>query len=152
MPAAPSSRSIVALIFAVFDPVVGPLVLHQVPEGSVATALSTFPSRPAAPVPLSPPTPSSSALVRETSDQAGLGNTQVLFDFASIQNWVIPAKELCNHLITKATRGNKILGFPVRIENEEKYQRNAFIFNLCFVFQVICSPTSFRADVRFSGT
>lgn len=29
--------------------------------------------------------------------------------------------------------GLKILGFPVRIDNK-KYARNAFYFNLCFVF------------------
>lgn len=101
----------------------GPKVVASVPDGAVATALSTFPS-------LSPPIETGDSLakervaeeieknvggvgmVRATSGQGG--NTKVLFDFSSILDFVIPKEELCGHLITKATRTSKILGFPVR--------------------------------------
>ncbi|KAJ1030380.1 hypothetical protein NDA16_001289 [Ustilago loliicola] len=36
---------------------------------------------------------------------------------------------------TREQRTYKILGFPVLIEDAAKYQRNNFIFNLCFVFE-----------------
>ncbi|KAJ1584815.1 hypothetical protein NDA11_007459 [Ustilago hordei] len=36
---------------------------------------------------------------------------------------------------TREQRTYKILGFPVLIEDAGKYQRNNFIFNLCFVFE-----------------
>lgn len=52
-------------------------------------------------------------LIKVSSGQ-GLGNTQVLFDFSSVLEFVIPKPELCGNLITKATRTSKILGFPVR--------------------------------------
>lgn len=63
-------------------------------------------------------------------------------------HYVIPQAALCGHLITKSTRGNKILGFPVRIENEQKYARNAFIFNLCFVFERDAELSCFEPVVR----
>lgn len=63
-------------------------------------------------------------------------------------HYVIPQAALCGHLITKSTRGNKILGFPVRIENEQKYARNAFIFNLCFIFERDAELSCFEPVVR----
>ncbi|GAA5919938.1 hypothetical protein JCM1841_000055 [Sporobolomyces salmonicolor] len=139
---------LVACFYAVFDPTLGPRVVHQIPEGSVATALSTFPSRPDTPgdsaaSTLSPPPPNSG---REGGSAATgepiVRSTPVLFDFSSVIDFVIPKPELCGHLITKATRTSKILGLPIRIVDEEKYHhskavynRNAFIFNLCFVFE-----------------
>lgn len=112
---------LVAVLYAVFDPVAGPTVVHQVPEGSVATRLSTFPtpsessdrSKGITPVGTSRTT---NLMVRSTSRQ-GLSSTQVLFDFSPIREFVIPKAELCGHLITKATRTSKILGFPVRYVN-----------------------------------
>ncbi|KAK4703250.1 nitrogen permease regulator 2, partial [Phenoliferia sp. Uapishka_3] len=151
---------LVAVLYAVFDPREGPKIVCQVPEGSVATALSTFP---APEVPSAPPASShgeassSAGLVRSTSEQ-GLNSTQVLFDFSSILDFVIPKPELCGHLITKATRTSKILGFPIRISDETKYHkgkevynRNAFIFNLCFVFERDAELSGFEPIVRKIG-
>lgn len=107
------SPRLLAVLFGVFNPTAGPTLAHQVPEGSVATALSTFPTQsiPAVPVPVV--LEETTGMVRSTSGQ-GLSSTQVLFDFSSILDFVIPKPELCGHLITKATRTCKILGFPVR--------------------------------------
>lgn len=106
---------------AVFDPTLGPRVVHQIPEGSVATALSTFPSRPDTPkdadspstLSPAPDTPAQEPDSPATAQPVPRANP-VLFDFASILDFVIPKPELCGHLITKATRTSKILGFPVR--------------------------------------
>ncbi|GAA5978354.1 hypothetical protein JCM5350_001137 [Sporobolomyces pararoseus] len=152
---------LVACFYAVFDPTLGPRVVHQIPEGSVATALSTFPSRTDSPSdsissvhPSSaasnnsthPNSSSSSSIHPNVEGTAGgepiIRSTPVLFDFSSVIDFVIPKPELCGHLITKATRTSKILGLPTRIVDEEKYHhsksvynRNSFIFNLCFVFE-----------------
>ncbi|GAA5826046.1 hypothetical protein JCM5353_004192 [Sporobolomyces roseus] len=157
---------LVACFYAVFDPTFGPKILHQCPEGSIATALSTFPSRPDTPnespstssassinpsqtrpdeivdSPFSPTTPAVPGLAGAGGGESVLRSTPVLFDFSSVIDFVIPKPELCGHLITKATRTSKILGLPTRIVDEEKYHhskqvynRNAFIFNLCFVFE-----------------
>ncbi|GAA5871603.1 hypothetical protein JCM8547_007095 [Rhodosporidiobolus lusitaniae] len=152
---------LVACFYAVFDPVLGPRVLHQIPEGSVATALSTFPSRSDAPpeaaaATLSPPP---SVGNRDSVEGAEpVRSNPVLFDFASIIDFVIPKPELCGHLITKATRTSKILGLPVRIVDEEKYQgsksiynRNAFIFNVCFVFERDAELSVYEPIVRKTG-
>lgn len=96
---------------AVFDPTLGPRVVHQIPEGSVATALSTFPSRTPTPAALDATAP---ATTTTTAEAAPTRANPVLFDFASILDFVIPKPELCGHLITKATRTSKILGFPQR--------------------------------------
>ncbi|KAL8293073.1 hypothetical protein RQP46_000767 [Phenoliferia psychrophenolica] len=151
---------LVAVLYAVFDPREGPKIVCQVPEGSVATALSTFPA-PKAPAPPPPtaaePPLAASGLVRSTSEQ-GLSSTQVLFDFSSILDFVIPKPELCGHLITKATRTSKILGFPIQIVDEAKYNkdkavynRNSFMFNLCFVFERDAELSGFEPIVRKTG-
>ncbi|XP_067947892.1 GATOR1 complex protein NPRL2-like [Watersipora subatra] len=54
--------------------------------------------------------------------------------FHSIQNYLIPREELQQKLITVKAFGHKILGCPVHIKNSN-YSRNAFIFNVCFVFK-----------------
>ncbi|BGP06246.1 Nitrogen permease regulator 2 [Rhodotorula toruloides] len=152
---------LVAVFYAVFDPTVGPRVVHQIPEGSVATALSTIPSRSETPAnelraSLSPASTASRGV--DVTDDAAPRANPVLFDFASIIDFVIPKPELCGHLITKATRTSKILGFPIRIVDEEKYHgsqavynRNAFIFNLCFVFERDAELSVFEPVVRKTG-
>lgn len=93
---------ICAIAYCVFDPEFGPTVLHQIPEGSVATNLSVFERRTT-----TAPNPSSAGgnskedsgtmgkdgggggvqgigegMVKETSVGGGT-TTQVLFDFSS---------------------------------------------------------------------
>ncbi|KWU46349.1 nitrogen permease regulator 2, partial [Rhodotorula sp. JG-1b] len=144
---------LVAVFYAVFDPTLGPRVVHQIPEGSVATALSTFPSRTPTPAALDAATPATT-----TTEAAPTRANPVLFDFSSILDFVIPKPELCGHLITKATRTSKILGFPQRIVDEEKYHgsksvynRNAFIFNVCFVFDRDAELSVYEPVVRKTG-
>ncbi|SCV69045.1 BQ2448_2065 [Microbotryum intermedium] len=173
---------LIAVMYCVFDPIAGPTVVEQVPEGSIATALSTFPTAAAPTSSSSRPRPESSmersvllnqhrsttrarssstlngtatdAVVRSTSKQR-LTATPVLFDFSPIREFVIPKPELCGHLITKATRTCKILGFPIRIVDDNKYNskqsiynRNAFIFNVCFIFERDAELSVFEPVVR----
>lgn len=90
--------------------------------GSIATSLSTFPSRPAPPAHTTQDASDeneivveSAGMVRRTSNaEAGEGTTRFLANFSDLLNFVIPQPELCGHLITKATRTAKICGCPVR--------------------------------------
>ncbi|CRK95512.1 CLUMA_CG008981, isoform A [Clunio marinus] len=54
-------------------------------------------------------------------------------DFDKISNYVIPKVQLQRCFISISLNNLKILGFPIRIDNKS-YVRNAFYFNLCFVF------------------
>ncbi|KAG5669007.1 hypothetical protein PVAND_016910 [Polypedilum vanderplanki] len=54
-----------------------------------------------------------------------------MFDKAS--NYVIPKVQLAYCFISISLNDLKILGYPIRIDNKS-YVRNAFYFNLCFVF------------------
>ncbi|SPO42939.1 related to NPR2 - nitrogen permease regulator [Moesziomyces antarcticus] len=48
-------------------------------------------------------------------------------------------------------RSYKILGFPTLIEDAAKYQRNNFIFNLCFVFEGQADVRAYEPVVRKCG-
>lgn len=50
-----------------------------------------------------------------------------------VSNYVIPKVQLAHCFISISLNDLKILGFPIRIDNKS-YVRNAFYFNLCFVF------------------
>lgn len=54
--------------------------------------------------------------------------------FEKITNYIIPKPEVLQHMLTLTTLGLKVKGYPNKIENS-KYERNALIFNLCFVFK-----------------
>ncbi|CAG9860150.1 unnamed protein product [Phyllotreta striolata] len=53
--------------------------------------------------------------------------------FDSISVYIITKAELQRSVITVTLHDYKILGFPVKIDDRDKYVRNAFHFNLCFV-------------------
>lgn len=96
----------------------GPTVLHQVPEGSV------IPCRPS-------PTAQ-----------------EPLFDFGSISDYIIPRREFCDRLIAVCANKHRIIGFPVCIHDDEKYQRNDFIFNFCLVLDEDASFGAYASVVR----
>jgi hypothetical protein len=65
-------------------------------------------------------------------------------DFDSFSEYIIPKSALCNRVVSITTNRYQIMGYPVQI-NDPKYQRNAFIFNLCLVFEK-------QGDTRSYGT
>ncbi|KAJ3020597.1 UNVERIFIED_CONTAM: Nitrogen permease regulator 2 [Siphonaria sp. JEL0065] len=70
----------------------------------------------------------------------------VLFD--SISEYVIPKPQLCNRLVSvTATPTRVIIGHPVSIE-DAKYHRNAFLFNLVFVFENNAKTQPYEQTVR----
>ena len=150
-----------SVFYAVFDVEQGPKIVSQVPEALIATsttsALSSgssgslfavspasatspfdfdFPSR----------TSSSSLLSSPTSQRVdsmngilsphkrGTSTNRFLFHFDDISRYVIPPKALCGRLVICTTKSHRILGFPVRLD-DETYPRNYFLYNVCFVFE-----------------
>ncbi|OCL10263.1 nitrogen permease regulator 2 [Glonium stellatum] len=94
-----------AIFFTRFHPKKGSRVLHQVPEGSIT------------------PSSSPSAL------------RQPLFHFPSISDYIIPRQEFCDRLVTVCTSHYRIIGYPVCINDEARYNRNEFIFNFALVLE-----------------
>lgn len=77
-------------------------------------------------------------------DSADGSNLKV--DFDSFSDYIIPKAALCNRLVTISTTNYKIMGFPVLIQGD-KYERNALLFNLCFVFNKNASVISYEQIV-----
>ncbi|KAG8966237.1 Nitrogen permease regulator 2 [Tulasnella sp. 419] len=70
-----------------------------------------------------------------------------LLDFESISEYVIPKTELCGRLVHCNTPKHRILGFPVVLEGK-RYERNAFRYNLCFVFDRKADLSCYEPVVR----
>lgn len=52
--------------------------------------------------------------------------------FDSVSTYIIPKTHLQRITMTVNVLGKKIIGYPIQIQND-KYERNAFYFNTCFV-------------------
>ncbi|KAG0226887.1 Nitrogen permease regulator 2 [Actinomortierella wolfii] len=70
-----------------------------------------------------------------------------LVEFDTISEFLIPKVELCSKLVTISTPSCKVLGFPINLEHK-KFQRNALMFNLVFVFDKDADLSSYEPVVR----
>jgi hypothetical protein len=68
-------------------------------------------------------------------------------DFDSISEYLIPKVELCAKLVTISTPTCKVIGYPINLEHK-KFQRNALMFNLAFVFDKDAEISSYEPVVR----
>jgi hypothetical protein len=84
---------------------IGSRVLHQVPEGSITPSKS----------PSALPTP--------------------LFDFDAVSTYVIPTQQFCDRLLTFCANHHRIIGYPVCVRENGKYNRNEYIFNFALVIE-----------------
>lgn len=112
---------IIAIFYAVFHPTEGTKIVHQVPEGSIAS------------------------LANESMDLS-----DVLFNFDTVKNYIIPKPHLCNKLVLFKINGFRVLGFPVNIEGS-KYSRNSFNFNFGFVFPYNSDTTPYESAIQRMG-
>jgi hypothetical protein len=140
---------ILSVFYAVFDVRQGPKIVYQVPEGLIAVPSAGL-SVPSGSVPATPSSETSSAgsglssRGSRTPEPNQLGRSlsslqkpspvaaQTLFSFHEISKYVIPPPALCGRLVTCSTKRYRIIGFPTELRG--KYQRNYFMYNLCFVF------------------
>ncbi|KAF9374983.1 Nitrogen permease regulator 2 [Podila verticillata] len=83
----------------------------------------------------------------EVPEGSILSKTSPLVDFDSISEYLIPKVELCSKLVTISTPTCKIIGFPINLEHK-KFQRNALMFNLAFVFDKDAEISSYEPVVR----
>lgn len=67
--------------------------------------------------------------------------------FDLINAYILPKRELERQVLTVNTLSIKIVGYPVKIKHE-KYARNAFYFNLCFVCDHYCRSVQYEPIVK----
>lgn len=53
--------------------------------------------------------------------------------FDAVSDYIITGKQLCGSLITVTAFGHKIMSYPLSVE-DNKYDRNAFLFTIGFIF------------------
>ncbi|KAI0797599.1 nitrogen permease regulator 2-domain-containing protein [Abortiporus biennis] len=166
-----------SVFYAVFDVQQGPKIVHQVPEGLIAvrpitaaqglTGASLLTVSPS----LRSETESSSSISSisrasstvhspATISRADSGKhppspqkhgdptSRFLFTFDDVSKYIIPHSALCGRLVICATRNHRIIGFPVEIRAPDKYERNYFRYNLCFVFERHADLSCYEPVVR----
>ncbi|KAH9935038.1 nitrogen permease regulator 2-domain-containing protein [Fomitopsis serialis] len=75
-----------------------------------------------------------------------VSSNRCLFHFDDISKYVMPPSALCGRLVICATRGHRIIGFPVELQGA--YDRNYFRYNLCFVFERNADLSCYEPIVR----
>ena len=64
-----------------------------------------------------------------------------------LSDHLIASSELCGHLISVAAFGFQFVGHPEYIRHE-RYERNQFMYNVCFVFDAQTDVTAYRPLIR----
>ncbi|ETW06726.1 hypothetical protein, variant 1 [Aphanomyces invadans] len=70
--------------------------------------------------------------------------------FDSVSGYIIIDKALCGKIITVCPQDIKIVGYPVCIE-DDKYHRNALLFNIGFVFDKDADAAPYKPILRKLG-
>ncbi|KAK6338692.1 Nitrogen permease regulator 2 [Orbilia brochopaga] len=112
--------SIKCIFYSYFDAEKGPRVLYQVPENSVSAS---------------------------SADPPQLQLQPLLVNFDEISDYIIPKQQLCDRLITFCRNRYRLLGFPVCLE-DDKYDRNEFIFNFVIVLDEAEEFSAYKPVVK----
>ncbi|KAK6520072.1 Nitrogen permease regulator 2 [Arthrobotrys conoides] len=70
-----------------------------------------------------------------------------LFSFDEISDYIIPKQQLCDRLITFCRNRYRLLGYPICLE-DDKYDRNEFIFNFVIVLDESEEFSSYKPVVK----
>ncbi|RVD86979.1 uncharacterized protein DFL_005229 [Arthrobotrys flagrans] len=70
-----------------------------------------------------------------------------LFSFDEISDYIIPKQQLCDRLITFCRNRYRLLGYPICLE-DDKYDRNEFIFNFAIVLDESEEFSSYKPVVK----
>ncbi|KZT70125.1 NPR2-domain-containing protein [Daedalea quercina L-15889] len=131
-----------SVFYAVFDIRQGPKIVYQVPESLISTGSTTATSTGS-----STATPLTEASASTTAaDTPSPSPCRDLFHFDDISRYVMPPSALCGRLVICATKGHRIIGFPVELQGA--YERNYFRYNLCFVFERTADLSCYEPVVR----
>ena len=164
-----------SVFYAVFDVEQGPKIVSQVPEALIDTSSSSpghasgtsstqysaspagstpslidddFPSRaPSISMLSSPVAQRHESRILHSPQKGGVSINRFLFHFDDISRYVIPPKALCGRMVTCTTKAHRVLGLPVRLD-DEAYPRNYFLYNLCFVFERTADLSCYEAVAR----
>ena len=122
---------------------------HEKDDGSVQAVESRLASR-ASSVSRVSHLAESRGTIGSSFARAGASH-QPLFKFEDISRYVIPPSPLCGLLVTCTTKNHQIIGFPVELFNEDRYERNFFRYNVCFVFDRTADLSCYEPIVRKIG-
>lgn len=130
--------NLAGLFYAEFDPIQGPKIvaetgglLRDTPRAHLNGPLHMHASE------------------AELPQSSHVKSAELLLDFDSISEYIIPKASLCNHVVTVVSNFS-VLGYPQIIQSQQ-YSRNAFIFNLCFVFASNADTRPYTPLVRKLG-
>ncbi|CAH0716670.1 unnamed protein product, partial [Brenthis ino] len=70
--------------------------------------------------------------------------------FDSISAYIIPKPQIQKCTMTINALGHKIIGYPIRIDNS-RYERNMYLFNLCFVCDSWSKTVQYEPVVKKLG-
>ncbi|KAA1067206.1 Nitrogen permease regulator 2 [Puccinia graminis f. sp. tritici] len=143
-----------AVFFGRWDEDKGCEITYQVPENSIrvtSTAPTITPSDSRASLDNDHPSLIDSCPQQHRPADGQQDQSKYLFEFTDVIDFILPKKHLCGHLVTVSSGSVKILGFPTLIEDEEKYNRNFFMFNLCFVFNKDSELLGYEPIIRKTG-
>ncbi|EIW65977.1 hypothetical protein TREMEDRAFT_70382 [Tremella mesenterica DSM 1558] len=158
---------IIGLFYATFDPRLGPVILHQVPENLITSSAKDDRSQSRSQSRTTSTSESHShshsrSRHRSPSIVQSLPSShkprdRTMLDFGPISEYVIPKKSLHGKLVSLLTVGwedgekteFRVLGFPTALtDTEGRYTRNEYIWNLCFVFKAMASLDAYEPVVR----
>lgn len=71
-----------------------------------------------------------------------------LIDFDRVSSHIIPKQELCDRLVTVCTNKFRLLGHPVCIDDDRRYERNEFIFNFAILLDEDDEFGTYKSVVR----
>jgi nitrogen permease regulator 2-like protein len=80
----------------------------------------------------------------QMSTKLNMNSFTPLFDQCS--EYILPKSQLCGRTVQISSGAYHILGCPISIQ-DRKYERNAFLFNLCLVFDDQAELDVFRRIV-----
>ncbi|KAG8774355.1 Nitrogen permease regulator 2 [Serendipita sp. 397] len=118
---------------------------QSTPRESLNSSTSSRLSTSKFPAPSRPGKPSTSPN-RSTTTTSG-ATSPTLFEWELVSQFVIPRLDVCGRLTIFTTRKHRIVGFPVLIWDEGKYDRG-FQFNVCFVFLKEVDVSCYEPVVR----
>lgn len=137
-----------AIFYARFDLAEGPTIRHAFPRHCISLPFGFRPAQ----------TNDAGHNVKENRNVESFQNTRnetekiqnmdkSLFDFSLISDYVIPRQEFCGQMLSLSVKNYKIIGYPICIVSEERYERNEFNYNFCVVIEDSEEKTVHEADV-----
>lgn len=157
---------IISVFYAVFDNRQGPKIVHQVPEGLIATSASSAAIPPLQtsassestnsqekPTELDPSESLSSPVSKRpgsrplpSPNKRSVSSNRILFHFDDVSKYVVPRKALCGRLVRCTTTRHRLIGFPMIVAGD--YERNQFQFNVGMVFERTADLSSYEPVIR----